>query len=184
MIDSRWNAAVIPNLQAAARRTQPPVPGIPVGHYKPIGIWAAGKKSARCHRIAAAGIAWEPDGKARLGMYGHCGAFLSNVLIFTDIPDYYDFCEDCLLAGPDVHVVYRFYDMNGGLLYLGYSAQFHARLRSHQTTSPWWSEVHSSRLAIYDNAPQALAMEAEGIREEQPQHNRQYKPRHVATTAA
>jgi hypothetical protein len=68
--------------------------------------------------------------------------------------------------------VYRCFDAEGRLLYIGASSSVKQRLRGHRQKSPWWSEV--AEVAVDPPLPYDDAREAEkdAIVAEQPRHNK------------
>lgn len=73
--------------------------------------------------------------------------------------------------------VYRAFDAEGALLYVGASTRLGARLDSHRYGKTWWREVARIELAHFPDSATALAAEREAIRTERPAHN-------VATVSA
>ncbi len=67
--------------------------------------------------------------------------------------------------------VYRAYDAEGRLLYVGISDTFYARMGQHQASSPWWK--HAVRLETEQFATRSKAMveEARLIRTLAPAYN-------------
>ena len=73
--------------------------------------------------------------------------------------------------------LYRFYDKNGDLLYVGVSCGFGARVRVHRSESDeWWSQVHTARFEHFLTRPLALEAERDAIRAEHPRYNIAGKP--------
>lgn len=70
------------------------------------------------------------------------------------------------------HVVYRFFDKDGALLYVGVSWSLAARVTAHQSTQRWWNHVADIQIERHRNADEAYAAEAEAIRTEDPRYNR------------
>jgi hypothetical protein len=71
------------------------------------------------------------------------------------------------------HVLYRFYDDRGRLLYVGVAADFLVRWRKHRKRS-WWPQVARMEIAHYPDRPRVLAAERDAIRTERPLHNVQH----------
>jgi hypothetical protein len=69
--------------------------------------------------------------------------------------------------------VYRHWDADGQLLYVGFTMDFVGRQRTHQYVAPWRYEVALVTLEEYLLRDEALVAEARAIRDEQPVHNRQ-----------
>lgn len=71
------------------------------------------------------------------------------------------------------HVLYRFHDSAGSLLYVGIAINFGARRGQHKIAKEWWGEVDESRTVteVYDSRRGALIAEAAAIRNEAPRYN-------------
>jgi predicted GIY-YIG superfamily endonuclease len=67
--------------------------------------------------------------------------------------------------------LYRFFDEEGGLLYVGITQRFGQRWSTHMRTKPWWSDVRSHTAQWYADRPTAAAAEVEAIKTEKPRHN-------------
>lgn len=67
--------------------------------------------------------------------------------------------------------LYRFYDGDGALLYVGITYDLDQRWASHRNSSPWWERAVSNSVEWYDNRRAALDAELEAIRTERPLHN-------------
>jgi DNA-binding XRE family transcriptional regulator len=68
------------------------------------------------------------------------------------------------------HVVYRMYDAQGQLLYIGASSRGFARLHGHASTERW-AAVRTITVEHHDTRHGALLAEAEAIRAESPLWN-------------
>lgn len=66
--------------------------------------------------------------------------------------------------------LYRFFDADGALLYVGITADLEQRWSSHQR-KPWWPDVAEKTVEWYATRPVALAAELEAIRSEAPRYN-------------
>ncbi len=68
--------------------------------------------------------------------------------------------------------VYRVYDIDGGLLYIGASVDPDVRMRTHRNTSAWW-HLHSwFEERWFPSAREAAAAERRAILEENPRFNK------------
>lgn len=67
--------------------------------------------------------------------------------------------------------LYRMYDAEGALLYVGQTANIGRRLAAHATEKSWWSEVARIDLAHFANRDSATAAESHAIEAEAPRHN-------------
>lgn len=74
------------------------------------------------------------------------------------------------------HCVYRFYDANCVLLYVGRSANVGQRVQSHQSSTRWFADVDTISVEHCDDANHASAVEAAAIRSERPLHNIHLNP--------
>ena len=73
--------------------------------------------------------------------------------------------------GPRECAVYRFYDDDGTLLYVGISRNPLKRWQAHRRTKPWWPDVARSVIDVYQSEAVALRIERERIRCERPLWN-------------
>lgn len=69
------------------------------------------------------------------------------------------------------HFVYRCYDRDGRLLYVGCTNNPVYRLQSHAANSWWGSKIHSTRLIVFPNRDKALSVERLAIWSEMPRCN-------------
>ncbi|GAA4987280.1 GIY-YIG nuclease family protein [Actinopolymorpha pittospori] len=80
------------------------------------------------------------------------------------------------------NALYRFFDEDGALLYVGITASLPRRLGEHAAEKPWWTSLRRITVDHYDSRAAAIAAETEAIRTERPAWNiREAEPR--ATTA-
>lgn len=76
------------------------------------------------------------------------------------------------------HCVYRAYDVDGVLLYVGCTYDFGARRNQHgRKSSAWSARVARWSVRWYANREDALAVEHRAILTENPQHNVTYEER-------
>lgn len=68
-------------------------------------------------------------------------------------------------------IVYRFYDTEGALLYVGLTAVGVARWVQHASEQPWWPEVATVTVAHFATVALAADAERRAILAEQPRHN-------------
>lgn len=69
-----------------------------------------------------------------------------------------------------MHTLYRFFDADGQLLYIGKTTNVRARFRAH-ADKEWWGDVADSSLEHYATADAVAAAEVAAIRAEAPRHN-------------
>jgi hypothetical protein len=69
-------------------------------------------------------------------------------------------------------VVYRVYDANGRLIYVGQSINLHTRASEHRGQSWWWKPLaHRMRIELHPTQDSAKAAEKVAIQEETPVFN-------------
>lgn len=68
--------------------------------------------------------------------------------------------------------VYRYFDADGNLLYIGTTANAEARYRHHASKSVWFREIANSTYEQFDTRTEALAAEKAAIEAERPLHNK------------
>lgn len=66
--------------------------------------------------------------------------------------------------------VYRFYDSENVLLYVGASGSPEKRWHGH-AAKPWWPDVKRNSMTWYPTKQEALAAETDAIQDEHPKHN-------------
>jgi predicted GIY-YIG superfamily endonuclease len=69
------------------------------------------------------------------------------------------------------HALYRFYDSNDCLLYIGITNDLGRRLSSHARGQPWWHKVTRATVQRFNDRDQLAASEVDAIRSEQPKYN-------------
>ena len=69
------------------------------------------------------------------------------------------------------YCLYRMFDINGDLLYIGQSVRVTDRIRQHARTKHWWSSVRTITIEQYESAPALNIAEREAIKNEKPIHN-------------
>ena len=67
--------------------------------------------------------------------------------------------------------LYRHYDAEGTLLYVGISLNAAARLAQHREHATWYSQITSVTIEKFDSRDEALAAETVAIRKESPRYN-------------
>lgn len=73
------------------------------------------------------------------------------------------------------HVVYRIYDANRQLLYVGLTANAEARFKSHRLMQDWWPDVRTIEVEHFEGRAAAEEAERATIRAERPLHNRSHQ---------
>jgi hypothetical protein len=75
------------------------------------------------------------------------------------------------------HVLYRFYDADCVLLYIGITKNPPARFDGHRRDKPWWTEVADIKLTQYPDRESVLEAERQAIIDEKPAWNVVYNGR-------
>lgn len=68
-------------------------------------------------------------------------------------------------------IVYRAFDADGALLYIGMTSDLTSRLKNHRSTKPWWDAVARVESSAPMHWATATANERDAIRAEQPKYN-------------
>lgn len=69
------------------------------------------------------------------------------------------------------HELYRFYDANGDLLYVGITGSVQIRMSQHRRTQPWWDLVATMTVQRFDSRRDSEIAERVAIRDEDPMFN-------------
>lgn len=80
--------------------------------------------------------------------------------------------------------LYRHYDADGTLLYVGVSMTLLWRLTKHRKGSRWWRQVATIKVEHFDTRAAALAAELRAIKEERPKFNTHHNTRPWLTSQA
>lgn len=75
----------------------------------------------------------------------------------------------------DTTIVYRHYDKDGNLMYVGQSMKVLYRQMQHASSSHWYDDVTKITLERFPDVSLAKIAERNAIRNEKPLHNRIYK---------
>jgi excinuclease UvrABC nuclease subunit len=84
--------------------------------------------------------------------------------------------------GRQEHVVYRMYDEDGRLLYIGVTCSMKRRLYAHRKATPWFHEIACLTSVPFEHRRAAFEAEAAAIRAEQPLYNVLCNERALATS--
>lgn len=71
--------------------------------------------------------------------------------------------------------LYRFYDRDQALLYVGISGQPGERWAKHRRCAPWWARARYVAIEIHETEWEALSAERAAIQDEAPQFNKRSK---------
>lgn len=69
------------------------------------------------------------------------------------------------------HALYRFYDTDGNLLYVGITLNPAHRWKQHAHDKPWWHQIATISVQTYPNREAVLEAERAAIIAERPRHN-------------
>lgn len=124
------------------------------------------------HMVREAVIATGPEG-AVLAARWQCGSNSSNAvpLAVDDEPGVV--CANCVAAGqmPVGPTVYRCFDDEDDLIYVGSTINAARRIRQHRSSTYWWEDVERVTFDTYDTEAHARRAEAEAIASEEPFYN-------------
>jgi GntR family transcriptional regulator len=73
----------------------------------------------------------------------------------------------------DATALYRLYDAEGGLLYVGVTRNISMRFNQHQGTKAWWPEVRRKTMTWYGSRAAARAAEETAVADEKPRYNKE-----------
>jgi predicted GIY-YIG superfamily endonuclease len=79
-----------------------------------------------------------------------------------------------------VTTLYRFYNKDGALLYVGITNNCKQRFLEHRLYMKWWPEAHHSTLQIFPERAPAVEAERKAIQTENPLHNVMWGPEFTA----
>lgn len=79
--------------------------------------------------------------------------------------------EQYLRPGVTNHHLYRFYDRNNRLLYVGITSDTRVRFRQHAESKKWWPDVAVREITHYPTRPDLAAAEIVAIKRERPLYN-------------
>lgn len=131
-------------------------------------------KFGRVHRNVGTAAVME-DGRMRFAARWACGSGSPNAVLVADAREFgvCIVCEDKIDPQP---CVYRFYDAEGDLLYIGSTNQRRQRFRTHERTSPWWGRVADVKVEDFPAILDARIAEAKAIYAEDPPCNHHGRP--------
>ncbi len=69
------------------------------------------------------------------------------------------------------HCLYRFFDADGVLLYVGLTGNLISRMKQHRSDKPWWIYVRSSTVEHFASRADLVLAEAKAIHDERPLWN-------------
>lgn len=138
---------------------------------RPGWVFPYGHGASLLHRLTVAMVVWIDADRYRLGARTACGKTFAVSQLFAEPPDGH-YCDNCLL-GADYVVwgVYRFFDKDKALLYIGSTNRLDRRIEWHRTKSDWWWQVTSHTFDPYPDEFSARTAERRAIDIENPRHN-------------
>lgn len=74
-------------------------------------------------------------------------------------------------SAPELHVLYRFFNTAGVLLYVGITNSVWRRIASHEAVQPWWAEVASATMEHHPDRKSLTHAERAAIKSEHPLYN-------------
>lgn len=138
------------------------------------------------HRQVKAALAWVDDQRPRPMVQTACGWRSTWFTTSMNPPEHPDLCDDCVLVDLRVPYVYRFFDENERLLYVGYSIDPVQRFKQHskaKSSRRWWPLQRRVTLMRFDTEAEGLAAENAAILTEKPIYNRRNVPMSEWVTA-
>lgn len=86
-------------------------------------------------------------------------------------------------TGKRRQTLYRMFDADNQLLYVGVSMNVAQRFAAHRSSKRWWGDINRIDLEHFASRREVLAAEAHAIRTEAPLYNVQYATRPLAVAA-
>lgn len=132
--------------------------------------FAASPRHMLVHRVTEASALWD-DGKLVVQAEWACGDGATGAVLLSTPDEGGSRCVRCLNvdSGP---AVYRCFDSDGALLYIGSSGCVAVRLATHRSSTPWWPDVDRVEVEAHDDVLSARRAEARAIATEQPRLNK------------
>jgi predicted GIY-YIG superfamily endonuclease len=134
------------------------------------GTTVNGHLSVTPHRVHGARIEWR-YGEMVLVIEARCGKEFTRPRLVLN-RDNSKPCKAC--AAPSECVVYRAYNRQGRLLYVGMTGNLYRRMQTHRKESKWWRYCRCVVERHFDSRQAAAVAERAAIREEHPIFNRQF----------
>lgn len=69
------------------------------------------------------------------------------------------------------HYLYRLFDRDADLLYVGITADPALRIQTHRRRKPWGHQIHRAHVSVFPTVDAAMTAERAVIEAEQPRHN-------------
>jgi len=77
-----------------------------------------------------------------------------------------------------MQTLYRLFNEQDELLYVGISSKWYERFHQHEKTQPWWLSVAKITLENFETRDEVVQAEKVAIRLEKPLHNKQFSMTH------
>lgn len=126
------------------------------------------RRGSVAHRIRDLAVA-RINGRPKYGALWVCGGGSSDAVLLEAGAEA-DICPRC--EERRFPAVYRCFDAEGRLIYVGCTVELTARRRWHEIQSPWWPEVAEIRTEKFADITKAHIAEARAIRSERPLYNK------------
>lgn len=150
---------------------QPAPEGVTVSEFRIPDAVGAAQRTGMGHYLGV-GAELSYEGETRIAAVWLCGASTVDGFMFDD--QHEPACASCHFtrATPRGPVVYRLFDADDELLYVGFTANAAQRMRGHSSEKQWWPDVARASFERFDTEVSALKAEAKAIRETPGLHNR------------
>lgn len=131
---------------------------------------AASVMRGMAHLVDEAAVSSDSRGST-LAARWLCGG---GTIAAYEVTDDTEVCARCIAYRdlPSGPVVYRCYDADDVLIYVGSSINFPARLYGHKTSTRWWGEVARVDTEPFPTEAEARHAEHRQIEESSPRHNK------------
>ena len=145
--------------------------GITLTPFLPESGRAAAVRVGVVHAVAGAALISDGDDTKMIAAW-ICGGSSTDAVEIADDTD--PLCTNCQLALrlPKRPCVYRAWDTDGTLLYIGSTINAPQRMRSHATGTRWWLEVARVTFEEYDTEAEIRKVESAAIWNEASLYNR------------
>jgi hypothetical protein len=112
------------------------------------------------------------DGRVSYGARWQCGGNSADVVFLSDPSKFGGMCARCGDPGiSDGPGLYRFYDHDGGLLYIGSSSNMRSRVAFHKVNAQWRERIADVQVTSYPTVDHARAAESRAIATERAEIN-------------
>lgn len=126
-------------------------------------------------------MAWADDLPPRYMVVTRCGKEITWFATSMDPPEGRELCDACALADFLQWYVYRFFNADNELLYVGFTNNPIERFKQHSRQSSssqrWWPLQRRYTLTLFGSSVEAFEAEQIAIASEKPLYNRNGVPR-------